>query len=104
MEPLYELYLESEKLRRLILFLETNVEFVKLPHTIKLLMDQGNLSQVEVLFQRYRSLLEAYRSKPILCAIVADIEEQLRAARKSQLVALLSEISSTNTCRFLNLH
>jgi hypothetical protein len=88
----------------LILFLETNSQFVRLPMTIRLLLDQGNMSQIEVLFQRYQSLLMAYRSKPVLSTIISDIEEQLRVARKYQLMRLLTEISGAEASRFLNLH
>jgi len=76
---------------------------VRLPLTIKLLLDQKNFYQIEVLFQRYHSLLQIYKDKPVLSTIVSDIEEHLRVARKDQLLKLLSEVNIEDVSRFLNL-
>jgi hypothetical protein len=73
-EPIYELYEESEKLRKLILFLEINSEFVKLPLTLKILLDQRNLKQIEVLFSRYGELIHTYKNKAVLREIIEDID------------------------------
>ena len=92
-EPLYDLYLQSEKLRKLILFLQTNAQFVKMPLTLKVLLDQKNYKQVEVLYLRYYPLLETYKDKPVLSTIVGDIEQQLRMVRKMQLRRFLYAIT-----------
>lgn len=102
-EPISELYEESEKLRRLILFLETNSEFVRLPLTLKILLDQRNMKQIEMLFARYGELMNTYRSKAVLKEIIADIDEQMRSARRYQLMRVLDSIFRNEVEIFINL-
>jgi hypothetical protein len=45
-----------------------------MPLTLKVLLDQKNYKQVEVLYLRYYPLLETYKDKPVLSTIVGDIE------------------------------
>lgn len=56
------------------------------------------------MFQRYFPLLQTYRNKAVLRTIVSDIEEQLRIARKMQLMQLLTEIKEPDAVRFLRIH
>ena len=64
-----------------------------MPLTLKVLLDQKNYKQVEILYLRYYPLLVAYRDKPVLSTILGDIEEQLRVVRKMQLIKFLYTVS-----------
>lgn len=45
-----------------------------MPLTLKVLLDQKNVKQIECLYLRYYPLLLAYKDKPVLSTIVGDIE------------------------------
>jgi hypothetical protein len=53
MEPLSQKYIESEKLRKLIIFLESNSEFVKMPFAIRKMLDERNIKGIVVLYKKY---------------------------------------------------
>ena len=75
-----------------------------MPLTLKVLLDQKNYKQVEVLYLRYYPLLVAYKDKSVLSTIVGDIEQQLRVVRKMQLVKLLYSITRDQAVIFINLY
>lgn len=83
--------------------MELNSEFVKLPSTLKVLLDQQNIKQMAVLFNRYSSLIETYRDNPIIRNITAGIEEILVQARKKQLLRFMSHCLKEEAEIFLQL-
>ena len=62
-EPIQSKYEQCENLRNLIIFLEQNSEFTKLPTTILFNTEQGKMDQIPLLFSRYQKIIELYRSK-----------------------------------------
>lgn len=70
---------------------------------MKTLLDQDNIAQIEVLFQRYHPLLELYRQKAVISAIVLDIDEQLRISRMTQLQKLMVQMTKEQIQHFINL-
>ena len=83
-EPLHKKYEDCEKLRNIIIFLEQNSEFTKLPNTILLNTEQGKLDQIPILFSNYLKFIELYRNKPIIGAIISNIEQNMTVARIKQ--------------------
>ena len=89
-EPIQSKYEQCENLRNLIIFLEQNSEFTKLPTTILFNTEQGKMDQIPLLFSRYQKIIELYRSKPILRAIIENIEQNMISARIKQIYKVLN--------------
>lgn len=69
-DPVVSKFEESEKVRKLIVFLENNLEFVKLPKTFKQLQDAGDFKTISSLFKRHLRIIRSYRSNPIIRRLV----------------------------------
>lgn len=72
--------------------------------TLKILLDQRNIKQIEILFNRYCDLIETYRNKAVLKYIINDIDDQIRDSRKFQLHRLLDSIDKVEVDIFVSLH
>lgn len=64
--------------------------------TLKILLDQKNLKQIEALFGRYGVLIDTYRHKAVLKEIISDIDEQICNARKYQLRKVLETMAKAD--------
>ena len=92
-EPLKDKYEYCEKLRNIIIFLEQNSEFTKLPNTILLNTEQGKIDQIQIVFSNYVRFIELYRNKPVLGAIIENIEQNMIVARVKQIQKTLFTFS-----------
>jgi hypothetical protein len=61
---------ESEKVRKLIVFLENNQEFVQLPKTFKQLQDVGDFKSISSLFRKNYRIMRSFRSNPVIRRLV----------------------------------
>lgn len=93
-EPLSEKYEECEKLRNIILFLEQNSQFTKLPTTLLYLKEQDKIYQVPLLYSRYQKLIQVYKDKPIIGNIIQSIEKQMNEIRIKQINKVLVKYDS----------
>jgi hypothetical protein len=61
---------ESEKIRKFIVFLESNIEFVRLPKTFKQLQDAGDYKLISSLFKKHHRIIRSYRGNPLVRRLV----------------------------------
>ena len=61
-----------------------------MPNTILLNTEQGKLEQIPILFSNYLQLIQTYRNKPILGAIINNIEQNMVVARVKQTQKVLN--------------
>lgn len=85
---------ESEKVRKFIVFLENNSEFVRLPKTFKQLQDVGDYKTISSLFRKNARIIRSYRTNPLIRRLVEEIMVEVRDIRHRHLEKCMADLSN----------